>query len=243
MEVPLFNDLEILLDADSPPFFHSGGEYRTCNETEIFIKEIKSGVAIRLNNPLIRSYKPSGRSLYHLLHWVPTNEFFVSASKMHKKGLDGEAPAAILRSIMPVNQFCQARGPIETKHLIRAGKRARANGSLADYYAWRHDFLKQHDPAFYQELRRRKVEIFITYQDAGEQHQAKLGRPDVPLVFLEKEGVHNVVNHPDFWTWFYNSIKKRGEKFMRNMERATGIFLSIIDEAPISIRPPSLAAA
>ena len=245
MVIPLLHGLDMLLDADSPPFFYSDGQPRTCYPTEVFVAAIKSGLAIRLNNPLTQTYSTHNRSLFHFLHWVPTNEFFVSISAMRNKGLNGTLPTALLLAIMPVQQFCQTHGTISTKHFIRAGKRAHAKDSTKDYYAWRQAFLRQHEPAFYDELRLRKVEVFITYQsdDESKEHQATLGRPDVPDGFLEAQGVQNAMNHPNFWEWFYSAIRQRGLQFIKTVERATGIFLRVIDEAPISIRPPAMATA
>ena len=236
MTASILHGLKVLLESDSPEYFKSQTESLVWNPVRVFVEKIEDGTAVRLNNP----FSQKERSLYHLLHWLPTNEFFVSVSRVESENENSTSPIAVLKDVMPISRFCKKYGRIETKHYIRAGKRAHAKEKSSVYYAWRHDFLKLHDPAFYRDLKFRKIEVFITFKgDApGQELQTTLGKPDVPAIFLEREGIHNAMHHPNFWLWFYKSIQKKGDLFIKNLERATGVFLQVIDETPISISVP-----
>lgn len=236
MNAGLLHGLEISLEADSPEYFKSQTGSGAWNPVRLFVEKIEDGTAVRLNNP----FSQKERSVYHLLHWLPTDEFFVSVSRVKGRSDDPPSPVAVLKDVMPIARFCKLYGEIETKHYIRAGKKAHAKEGSDVYYAWRHGFLKHHDPAFYQDLKFRKIEVFITYEgdEPGQELHTTLGKPDVPTLFLEREGIHNAMHHPNFWHWFYKSIQEKGDRFVKNLERATGIFLRVIDETPIAISVP-----
>lgn len=205
--------------------------------TGVFIDKISSGVAVRLNNPSDNKDKMT----YHLLLWIPSNDFFVSISQSCTEKTDEQNSLYVLKDILSTKQFEKIFGIIPTKHYIRSGKKAFSDLPLDSYHLWRYEFLKKYDPKFYSDLKIRKIEVFITYleNDSEKEYCTNLGRPDVPKSFLAKEGVHNAMHHPNFWNWFYNSIQEKGELFKKRIERATGIFLKIIDESPIMISVPS----
>ena len=239
MDASLLPGLEISTDAESTKTFKSqlGGTGTFVEVSSVvFIRRIRDRVAVRINNP----FEHRHRIVYHLLHWVPTNEFFVSTCQMLSG--PGEPPKAVLREIVGHRNFLAYRGAIKTKHFIRAGKRAWPDDP--NYNAWRRDFLMFHDPAFYRDMRVRKLGVFIAYIDeAGAEQRVWLGKPAVPDAFLLAEGAHRAMEHPRFWPWFDQAIQDKASDLESKIDRAIGVFLDVLDETPIQLHPPEAVEA